>query len=171
MGKQFIIFGSIIGRGRWWFAVPVGLLAFGLAVAWPSAVYAGPAADVQIKVRAKNQASGDKPFCGVDLDETGGLVGDKLDVNVSMDATNVVTGTARFEDADGNVTTLAGSKKRGSRDGTGIGARFEVPFAVAVGSDRRVYVAEFVQKGQTRLYRIRVIREGEVTTLATVDSK
>ncbi len=82
-----------------------------------------------------------------------------------------LSGRIRRVGTDGNVTTLAGAKERGSKDGTGIEARFEVPFAVAVGSDVSVYVAEFVQKGQTRLHRIRVIRKGKVTTLATVDSK
>ena len=82
-----------------------------------------------------------------------------------------MSGRIRSVGTDGKVSTLAGAKDRGSQDGPGEKARFEVPFAVAVGSDRSVYVAEFVQEGQTRFYRIRVIRKGKVTTLATVDSK
>lgn len=82
-------------------AVAVGLAAFALAVAWPSAGYADPPG-VDIKIRAQNRSTADTPFCGIG----GGLVGDRLDVDAFMDTTGAVTGTARFEDALGDVTII-----------------------------------------------------------------
>lgn len=90
-----------VGRDRRWLVVPVGLAALVLALAGPSAVYAGPPG-VDIKIRAQNRSTADTPFCGIG----GGLVGDRLDVDAFMDTTGAVTGTARFEDALGNVTII-----------------------------------------------------------------
>jgi hypothetical protein len=76
-----------------------------LLVIGPWALYADPGgnpAGVDIKIHAQNRATDDTPFCGVG----GGLVGDRLDVDAFMDTTGLVTGTARFEDALGNVTTI-----------------------------------------------------------------
>ena len=54
-------------------------------------------------IRAQNRSTVDTPFCGVG----GGLVGDRLDLDAFMDAsTGLVTGTARFEDANGLVTII-----------------------------------------------------------------
>jgi hypothetical protein len=69
------------------------------------AVYAqGPGGPngVDIKIRAQNRSTTDHPFCGTG----GGMVGDKLDVDAFMDTNGVVTGTARFEDANGAVTVI-----------------------------------------------------------------
>lgn len=89
-----------IGRREGWFVVLMGL-ALVLTVAWPSAVYAEPPG-VDIKIRAQNRSTDDTPFCGIGA----GHVGDRLDVDAFMDPSGVVTGTARFEDADGNVTII-----------------------------------------------------------------
>lgn len=62
----------------------------------------------------------------------------------------------------GVVTTLAGEAGvAGSTDGTGQAARFDAPFAMAVGPDNHVYVAD------TNNHTLRKITpEGVVTTLA-----
>ncbi|MFK7937292.1 MAG: BspA family leucine-rich repeat surface protein [Saprospiraceae bacterium] len=41
-----------------------------------------------------------------------------------------------------NVTTIAGSIERGSDDGTGAAAKFDLPFALTVAPDGNVYVAD-----------------------------
>jgi hypothetical protein len=58
-----------------------------------------------IKVRAQNRSIDDTPqFCsGVGP----GLAGDRLDIDVTTDASGAAVGSARFEDADGNVTDIA----------------------------------------------------------------
>lgn len=76
-----------------------------LSMATPTLVAAqgpGGPAGVDIKIRAQNLSTDDTPFCGVG----GGMVGDRLDLDVFMDTDGVVTGTARFEDADHNVTII-----------------------------------------------------------------
>jgi hypothetical protein len=57
---------------------------------------------VDILVRAENRSTADRPFCG----SGGGKIGDTLTVDAFMNSTGVMTGTARFEDADGNVTLI-----------------------------------------------------------------
>jgi hypothetical protein len=57
---------------------------------------------VEIQIRAENRSTSDTPFCYVG----GGMVGDKLKVDAFMDTAGVVTGTATFEDANGNVTDI-----------------------------------------------------------------
>ena len=57
-----------------------------------------------IKIRAQNRSIQDTPqFCP---GFGSGLVGDRLDVDVATDASGASAGTARFEDADGNVTLV-----------------------------------------------------------------
>ena len=85
----------------------VALVGLGgaLSMATPTLVAAqgpGGPAGVDIKIRARNLSTDDTPFCGVG----GGMVGDRLDLDVFMDTDGVVTGTARFEDADHNVTII-----------------------------------------------------------------
>ena len=77
------------------------------------------------------------------------------------------SGRIRRVSPQGQVTTLAGTRDRGHKDGTLSEARFAEAFAVAVGPQGHVYVAEYEDK---REYRIRVIREGRVTTLARIPS-
>jgi len=67
-----------------------------------SAQGAGGPAGADIKIRAINQSTSDTPFCAVG----GGLLGDRLDVDVFMDQNGHVTGTARFEAANHVVTTI-----------------------------------------------------------------
>jgi hypothetical protein len=57
---------------------------------------------VEIQIRAENRSTSDTPFCHVG----GGMVGDKLKVDAFMDTAGVVSGTATFEDANGNVTDI-----------------------------------------------------------------
>jgi hypothetical protein len=58
-----------------------------------------------IKVRAQNTSIDDTPqFCpGIGP----GLLGDRLDIDVTTDASGAAAGVARFEDAYGNVTEIA----------------------------------------------------------------
>ena len=67
----------------------------------------------------------------------------------------------------GEVTTVAGGRSRGYEDGALGDARFASAFGVAVGPKGRIYVVEYEQK---REYRIRVISDGRVTTLAKIPS-
>lgn len=75
-----------------------------VVAATPTAFAQGPGGPngVDIKIRAQNRSTDDTPFCGVG----GGLVGDRLDVDAFMNTEGVVTGTARFEDANGVVTVI-----------------------------------------------------------------
>lgn len=69
---------------------------------WPMAAQAAGQEGMEILIRAQNRSTDDTPFCG-----TGeGLQGDRLDVNVSTDAFGDAAGTARFENADGDVTLI-----------------------------------------------------------------
>ncbi len=62
---------------------------------------------------------------------------------------------------DGQVSTVAGNGIQGNADGTGIGAFFNEPWGVCVGTDGFIYVAD------TRNNLIRKVSpEGEVTTFA-----
>ncbi len=60
----------------------------------------------------------------------------------------------------GQVTTLAGDGKPGFADGTLLKARFNFPTGLALGSAGEVFVAD------TGNHRVRVIKKGQVTTLA-----
>lgn len=85
---------------RWAAGLGLGVL---LAAAAPAGAQGpGGPAGVDIKIRAQNLSTDDTPFCGVG----GGMVGDRLDVDVFMDMDGVVTGTARFEDALHQVTVI-----------------------------------------------------------------
>ena len=89
-----------VGPQYGWLVVVV-LFAFVMAVAWPLAAHAAQLG-VKIKISAKNRSTTDTPFCGLG----GGLIGDKLQVNVFTDLSGVTTGTATFKDATGVITTL-----------------------------------------------------------------
>ena len=58
---------------------------------------------MDILIRAENRSTADTPFCGVG----GGMIGDRLDVDAFMTTGGVVTGSARFEEADGVVTIIS----------------------------------------------------------------
>lgn len=81
------------------------LSALLMAVSASGAYSQGPGGPngVDIQIRAENRSTLDTPFCHVG----GGMVGDKLKVDAFMDTAGVVTGTATFEDANGNVTDIA----------------------------------------------------------------
>ena len=76
-------------------------------------------------------------------------------------------GRIRRIDPEGVVTTVAGGEKRGYVDGPLTEARFERVFAVGVGPEGRLYVAEYAAKEE---YRIRVLSGEEVRTLARIPS-
>src|SRR5688572_13365589 len=65
-------------------------------------------------------------------------------------------------DADGKVTVLAGSGKKGYRDGVGESAEFNAPHNLAVAPDGTVYVAD------TANHRVRKldVKTRAVTTVA-----
>jgi DNA-binding beta-propeller fold protein YncE len=68
-------------------------------------------------------------------------------------------------DGTGKVTVLAGSGKRGFRDGVGGQAEFAQPHNLAVGPDGTIYIAD------TMNHRVRKLdpKTGEVTTFAGSD--
>lgn len=72
---------------------------------------------------------------------------------VSIKSASLVHGT-------GLVTTIAGSGLSGNSDGPSLAATFMFPFGVAVQSAGTIYVSDMAAQ------RIRVIRNGTVTTLA-----
>jgi hypothetical protein len=80
----------------------VSTIFVGLAASQASAQGPGGPNGVDIQIRAENRSTADTPFCHVG----GGMVGDRLKVDAFMDTSGVVTGTARFEDANGNVTDI-----------------------------------------------------------------
>jgi hypothetical protein len=86
----------------WRFALLSGLCAFMVGAAPSAAQGPGGPNGVDIMIRAENRSTADTPFCGVG----GGLVGDRLDVDAFMSTDGDVTGTARFEDANGVVTVI-----------------------------------------------------------------
>jgi hypothetical protein len=93
---------SLVSK-TWRDALLCGLFTL-VAAATPTAFAQGPGGPngVDFKIRAENRSTADTPFCGVG----GGLVGDRLDVDAFMNMDGVVTGTARFEDANGVVTVI-----------------------------------------------------------------
>ena len=92
-----------MGRSYGYVGMPVGLLALVIVLAVPLTAHGGKGG-VDIKIRAQNRSTSDTPhFCtGIGA----GLVGDRLDVDVFTDLSGNTTGTARFEDASGNVTMI-----------------------------------------------------------------
>jgi hypothetical protein len=86
-------------RGCGWFTAALFVAA--IMVGWSLPAYAEPPG-VDIMIRAQNRSTDDTPFCGTGA----GLIGDRLDVDAFMDPVGNVTGTARFEDANGNVTFI-----------------------------------------------------------------
>jgi hypothetical protein len=78
-----------------------------------------------------------------------------------------LSGRLRKLDPHGVVTTLAGGEERGYVDGPLASARFDQAFAVGVGPERRIYVAEYDPKKE---YRIRVLSDGTVRTRARIPS-
>jgi hypothetical protein len=85
------------------FAKRVASFILAIAVVFPFAAYGGPGG-IDIKIRAQNRSIADTPhFCtGIGA----GLVGDRLDVDAFTDLAGNTTGTARFMDAQGNVTLI-----------------------------------------------------------------
>lgn len=77
-------------------------------------------------------------------------------------------GRIRRVDADGAVSTVAGGAERGYVDGEARAARFEHVFAVAVDEAKRIYTVEIGGKKGESEYRIRVLSEGRVRTLARI---
>jgi len=70
--------------------------------------------------------------------------------------------TIRRVMADGTVTTLAGQAgHRGSADGQGSAALFDVPASLAVAADGNLYVADYFNSTIRR-----ITEQGQVTTLA-----
>ena len=58
---------------------------------------------MDIKIRAENRSTDDTPnFCGIGP----GMKGDRLQADVQTFSDGSAVGTARFEDADGNVTLM-----------------------------------------------------------------
>ena len=115
-----------INRAYGWFQA--ALLIAAIVMAWPLNAYGEPPG-VDIKIRAQNRSIDDTPFCGTGA----GLVGDRLDVDAFMDPTGVVTGTARFEDANGNVTFI------------NVDSFF--PFALGGGNGGGVVLQDFIDEG------------------------
>jgi hypothetical protein len=67
--------------------------------------------------------------------------------------------------ADGTVSTVAGSGKRGSADGPALEASFEDPTGVAAGPDGSVYVLDYLRDDP----RVRKVNaDGKVTTVVVV---
>lgn len=84
-----------------------------------------------------------------------------LDAEGNLYVTDAFQHSIRKVDANGIVTTLAGSGSRGSADGTGSGASFYLPLDLVIGDDGNIYVAD----SDNGLIR-RVTTDGVVTTFA-----
>ena len=95
---------------------------------------------------------------GMTLDEDGSILVAEL------------SGRIRRVSADGIVTTVAGTEERSYQDGTLEEARFYQAFGVAVDRKGRLYVAEYAGKEGEREYRVRVVSDGQVRTLARIPS-
>lgn len=80
----------------------VSAILVGLAASQAFAQGPGGPNGVEIQIRAENRSTADTPFCHIG----GGMVGDTLKVDAFMDMAGLVTGTATFEDANGNVTEI-----------------------------------------------------------------
>jgi hypothetical protein len=95
---------QITNQRHGWLSNIIGLFALSIAMMLSMATYAAGQEGMDIKIRAQNRTTADTPsFCsGVGA----GLKGDRLDVNVSTASDGSAVGTARFEDASGNVTLM-----------------------------------------------------------------
>ena len=81
----------------------------------------------------------------------------KGDIIVADTGTNTIKSVA----ADGRMTTIAGiENESGDTDGAASNALFNGPIGLAVGGDDRIFIAD------TYNDRIRMIKDGQVTTLA-----
>ena len=79
-----------------------------------------------------------------------------------------LSGRIRKVDSDGVVTTVAGAAKRGYQDGALEEARFDQVFAVGLGPEGRLFAAEFGGTEGSREYRVRVLSEERVRTVARI---
>ncbi len=86
---------------------------------------------------------------------SGIAVDDDLNVYVADPGNHSI----RKIDSTGRVTTLAGSPEEGDNDGTGAGARFRIPYGVAVDAQGNVYTAD---PGSWKIKKI--TPDGVVTT-------
>ena len=92
----------------------------------------------------------------------GGAAGVAADSAGNVYVADLGNNTIRKITPAGVVTTLAGTAGvRGSTDGTGAAARFDLPFDVATDSAGNIYVADFDNKTIRK-----ITPAGEVTTLA-----
>jgi len=82
-----------------------------------------------------------------------------------------LSGRIRKIDSDGVVTTVTGAVERGYEDGILKEARFDQAFALGLGPEGRLYVAEFGGPEESREYRVRVLSEGRVRTVARIPTK
>ncbi len=105
----------------------------------------------------REQARFDTPY-GMTLDRDGAIL-------VAETA-----GRIRRIDADGVVSTVAGGSERGYADGEAREARFEHVFAVAADEAGRIYAVELGGKKGKYEYRIRVLSDGRVRTVARIPS-
>ena len=93
----------ITDRRCGWLSTAIGLFVLSLAMPWSIIAYADGQEVMDIKIRAQNRSIDDTPpHCGVGP----GMVGDRLDVDVSVYSDGNVVGTARFEDANGVVELI-----------------------------------------------------------------
>ncbi len=82
-----------------------------------------------------------------------------------------LSGRIRKIEADGVVSTVAGAAERGYEDGTLKEARFGQVFALGLGPEDRLYVAELGGPEESREYRVRVLSKGRVRTVARIPTK
>jgi hypothetical protein len=79
-----------------------------------------------------------------------------------------LAGRVRRVSTGGEVTTVTGTEERGSKDGPRAKAQFDKVFAVAAGPKGRLYIAEYSHQKE---YRIRILSEDQVTTLARIPTE
>ena len=83
------------------------MLVLSITMPLSTAAQAAGQEGMDIKIRAQNRSTDDLPsFCPDSGFGREGLKGDRLDVNVSTASDGSAVGTARFEDANGNVTLM-----------------------------------------------------------------
>ncbi len=72
-------------------------------------------------------------------------------------------------DAQGRLTLIAGTGKRGVRDGAAAEATFDSPYAAATRPDGAVVIADqVVTEARKWFHVLRVVKDGRVTTLARI---